>query len=219
MGVLPDGLALPLARLEPYGIAILIGVLFVLPLLGAQIGIDLNFVWQLISRSTDVIIQVDEARRVVRLNPAGQRILGIESAAAIGRSCGDVLGCAVAGGHGEDHCPLAEVIASGGAIGYRETAIRDARGTPIRIAGGYSRAPAHPGGPIRATAILRDISAVRDRVSGAGAGDRARASSARSGPRRGRARPAGPASSQAWARDCIRLEPRPLRRVYTRPAC
>ena len=57
MGVLPDGLALPLARLEPYGMAILIGVLFVLPLLGAQIGIDLNFVWQLISRSTDVIIQ------------------------------------------------------------------------------------------------------------------------------------------------------------------
>jgi Zn-dependent protease len=56
VGVLPDGLALPLARLEPYGMAILIGLLFVLPLLGAQIGIDLNVVWQLISRSTDVII-------------------------------------------------------------------------------------------------------------------------------------------------------------------
>jgi Zn-dependent protease len=56
VGVLPDGLALPLARLEPYGMPILIGVLFVLPLLGAQIGIDLNVVWQLISHSTDVII-------------------------------------------------------------------------------------------------------------------------------------------------------------------
>jgi Zn-dependent protease len=56
VGALPDGLALPLARLEPYGMAILIGLLFVLPLLGAQIGIDLNVVWQLISRSTDVII-------------------------------------------------------------------------------------------------------------------------------------------------------------------
>src|SRR6266700_5037979 len=51
VGVLPDGLALPLARLEPYGMAILIGVLFVLPLLGAQIGIDLNVVWLLISHS------------------------------------------------------------------------------------------------------------------------------------------------------------------------
>jgi Zn-dependent protease len=56
VGMLPDGLALPLARLEPYGMAVLIGLLFVLPLLGAQIGIDLNVVWQLISRSTDVII-------------------------------------------------------------------------------------------------------------------------------------------------------------------
>ena len=116
---------------------------------------------EVVDGATDVIVQVDEARRVVRLNPAGERMLGIEAAAAIGQSCGDVLGCAVAGGHGEDHCPLAEVIASGGAIAYRETAIRSAQDTPIRIAGGYSRAPSHPGGPIRATAILRDISAVR----------------------------------------------------------
>ena len=116
---------------------------------------------EVVDGATDVIVQVDEARRVVRLNPAGERILGIEAAAAIGRSCGDVLGCAVAGGHGEDDCPLAEVIASGGAIGYRETAVRGAQGIPIRIAGGYSRAPSHPGGQIRATAILRDISAVR----------------------------------------------------------
>jgi hypothetical protein len=30
--------------------------LFVLPLLGAQLGIDLNVVWQLVQRSTKVII-------------------------------------------------------------------------------------------------------------------------------------------------------------------
>jgi Zn-dependent protease len=56
VGVLPDALAIPLARLEPYGIMILIGMLFILPLLGAQLGIDLNVVWQLVSRSTNVII-------------------------------------------------------------------------------------------------------------------------------------------------------------------
>jgi Zn-dependent protease len=56
VGVLPNTLALPLARLEPYGMAILIGALFILPLLGAQIGIDLNLVGQLISRWTDVVI-------------------------------------------------------------------------------------------------------------------------------------------------------------------
>jgi Zn-dependent protease len=56
VGVLPDAIAIPLARLEPYGMMVLIGVLFLLPLLGAQLGIDLNIVWQLIGRSTNVII-------------------------------------------------------------------------------------------------------------------------------------------------------------------
>jgi len=56
VGLLPDALANPLARLEPYGMMILIGVLFILPLLGAQLGIDLNVVWLLIERSTNVII-------------------------------------------------------------------------------------------------------------------------------------------------------------------
>jgi two-component system phosphate regulon sensor histidine kinase PhoR len=111
--------------------------------------------------ATDVILQVDESRRVVRLNPAGERALGMSTAEAAGRSCADVLGCAAAGGHGEDACPLAEVISSGAPIGYRETAMRSAAGASVRVAGGYSRAPAAPGSAIRATAILRDISAVR----------------------------------------------------------
>lgn len=56
VGLLPDALAEPLARLEPYGMMILIVVLFILPLLGTQLGIDLNVVWQLVERSTQVII-------------------------------------------------------------------------------------------------------------------------------------------------------------------
>jgi signal transduction histidine kinase len=111
--------------------------------------------------ATDVILQVDESRRVVRLNPAGERALGLSTAEAAGRSCADVLGCAAAGGHGEDACPLAEVISSGEPIGYRETAIRSAGGASVRVAGGYSRALSAPDGAVRATAILRDISAVR----------------------------------------------------------
>ena len=56
--MLPDALAKPFAKLEPYGMMILIGVLFILPLLGAQLGIDLNVVWQLVQRSTNVIIDL-----------------------------------------------------------------------------------------------------------------------------------------------------------------
>ena len=37
---------------------ILIAVLFIFPLVGAQLGIDLNVVWQLVQRSTKVISDV-----------------------------------------------------------------------------------------------------------------------------------------------------------------
>lgn len=42
VGLLPLALARPLAQLERYGLLILIGVLFILPTIGAQLGIDLN---------------------------------------------------------------------------------------------------------------------------------------------------------------------------------
>jgi Zn-dependent protease len=56
VGFLPDVLATPLRRLEPYGLMILIGLLFVLPVLGAQLGIDLNIIWRLVQRSTGIIV-------------------------------------------------------------------------------------------------------------------------------------------------------------------
>src|SRR5882757_4965658 len=57
VGVLPDTLAAPLARLEPYGMLILIGLLFILPMLGPQLGADLNIVSQVIASSTDSVIR------------------------------------------------------------------------------------------------------------------------------------------------------------------
>ncbi len=46
VGLLPPRLAAPLARLERAGLFILIGVIFILPMIGRQIGFDLNlFVW------------------------------------------------------------------------------------------------------------------------------------------------------------------------------
>ena len=56
VGVLPNALASPLARLEPYGMLILIGLLFILPMLGAQFGVDLSIVSRVIASSTDFII-------------------------------------------------------------------------------------------------------------------------------------------------------------------
>ena len=46
VGILPRRLALSLARLERYGLFILIGLIFILPLLGREFGLDLNiFRW------------------------------------------------------------------------------------------------------------------------------------------------------------------------------
>jgi Zn-dependent protease len=58
LGVLPRALATPLARLEPYGIVILIAFFIVLPLLGRQLGIDLGFVSHVLAVSTGAIIDV-----------------------------------------------------------------------------------------------------------------------------------------------------------------
>jgi Zn-dependent protease len=57
VGLLPSVLARHLARLEPYGMIILIGLLILLPLLGSQLGVDLNFVSRFVSISTDALIR------------------------------------------------------------------------------------------------------------------------------------------------------------------
>ena len=58
VGLLPDKLAMPLARLEPYGLPLLIGVLFILPILGAQLGINLSVVSRFIAGATHAVIRV-----------------------------------------------------------------------------------------------------------------------------------------------------------------
>lgn len=58
VGLFPNVLAKPLARLEPYGMMILIGLLIVLPLLGSQLGVDLSFVSHVIASSTNAVMRV-----------------------------------------------------------------------------------------------------------------------------------------------------------------
>lgn len=58
VGVLPDMIAKPLARLEPYGMAIVIGLLFFLPLLAAQLDSDVDIFGQVIGRAANAIVHV-----------------------------------------------------------------------------------------------------------------------------------------------------------------
>ncbi|HWE75936.1 MAG TPA: site-2 protease family protein [Stellaceae bacterium] len=50
VGLLPDFLAIPLARTERYGMLILLGLLFILPMIGQQLHMDLNVLWWIIQR-------------------------------------------------------------------------------------------------------------------------------------------------------------------------
>jgi Zn-dependent protease len=56
VGILPRAVAAPIARLEPYGMLILIGLLILLPILGAQVGLNLDPVSRLLAVATRAII-------------------------------------------------------------------------------------------------------------------------------------------------------------------
>lgn len=58
VGLLPRPLAAPLARLEPFGMLILIGILILLPLAGSQFGLNLDVISVLLRKATDFIIRV-----------------------------------------------------------------------------------------------------------------------------------------------------------------
>ncbi|MDP3690481.1 site-2 protease family protein [Bradyrhizobium sp.] len=58
VGLLPNVLAYPLSRLEPYGMLILIGVLIVLPLAGSQFGLNLDVISALVRTSTGYVIRL-----------------------------------------------------------------------------------------------------------------------------------------------------------------
>jgi len=56
VGLLPKVLALPLSRLEPFGMLILIGILILLPLTGSQFGLNLDVISAILRTSTGFVI-------------------------------------------------------------------------------------------------------------------------------------------------------------------
>ena len=58
VGLLPNVLAYPLSRLEPYGMLILIGILIVLPLAGSQFGLNLDVISAIVRTSISYVIRL-----------------------------------------------------------------------------------------------------------------------------------------------------------------
>ena len=57
VGILPRPLAMPLARLEPFGMLILIAILILLPLAGSRFGLNLDVISLVLRKFTDAIIR------------------------------------------------------------------------------------------------------------------------------------------------------------------
>jgi Zn-dependent protease len=58
VGLLPRVLAAPLARLEPFGMLILIGILILLPIVGSQFGLNLDIISTILRTMTGYVIQL-----------------------------------------------------------------------------------------------------------------------------------------------------------------
>ena len=56
VGLLPRVLAYPLSRLEPYGMLILLGLLILLPVIGAQFGLNLDIISSILRTLTGYVI-------------------------------------------------------------------------------------------------------------------------------------------------------------------
>jgi Zn-dependent protease len=58
VGLLPRWLGTPLSRLEPFGMMILIGILILLPLLGAQFGLNLDVISAILRTVTGYVLRL-----------------------------------------------------------------------------------------------------------------------------------------------------------------
>jgi hypothetical protein len=58
VGLLPRWLGVPLSRLEPFGMMILIGILILLPLLGTQLGLNLDVISAILRTVTGYVLRL-----------------------------------------------------------------------------------------------------------------------------------------------------------------
>jgi signal transduction histidine kinase len=131
--------------------------------------------------ASDGIVAVDSDLRVVQMNAAAMRLLGIERARATGSRCERILECGLpvmprgtAARPGSDldpgrpvadpareptygcrdDCPFAKVLATGRPIAAHELMVRARDRQPVPVAASFARTS---GGPVGAVAVIRDL--------------------------------------------------------------
>jgi PAS domain-containing protein len=126
--------------------------------------------------ASDAIVAVDADRRVVQLNVAAARLLGMPARKAIGAPCREVLDCgpfSVPGGPGAPYgvddtplwalrcgpvCPFGDVLESGRPMTAREQTMHHRDGTQVPVSASF----APTAGPaVGAVAVIRDLRPLR----------------------------------------------------------
>jgi PAS domain S-box-containing protein len=110
----------------------------------------------IVAGTTDAIIQVGPDRRVRGFNPAAERLLGGTAPDALGRPCGEVLGCGNSSGCG-GVCPFTQVLTTREPIPNVEMLVSGPGGMR-HVAASVAALDLGTDAASAAVAILRDVS-------------------------------------------------------------
>jgi signal transduction histidine kinase len=116
---------------------------------------------KVIQGASDAIVLVDRDRRITRLNPAAERMLGQPAASVVGKICDRALGCISEGSPPQPcggRCPFDRVIRHGDSIDGHERTVTSAGGASTVVVGSYAITARDADGHRRAVGILRDTS-------------------------------------------------------------
>ena len=112
-----------------------------------------------IAGASDAIVMVDTHRRVMRLNPAAERLVRRGAASVVGHTCDQALHCAVSGNPPRacgGRCPFDRVLRGGEPIDGDERTVTALTGESTVVVGSYSVTSRDANGRPQAVGILRD---------------------------------------------------------------
>lgn len=128
-----------------------------------EVQTERDTVSALLLASADGIVVVDASRRVERVNPALQQILGYKEGEWAGKSCWEIFGCKRDGQQACGHkCPFERVFESGETLRDITFQARRQGGPDIWISGAYAQVTDLEGNRTFGIGSLRDITRAKE---------------------------------------------------------
>lgn len=110
----------------------------------------------------DGMMIIDERRRILAMNPALARLLGVRAEDCLGQQdCGALLRCRALAGHALTTCPAdcpgLQALDRGQPIAQSEYTIQTATGRRAVVSASYTPYHSHPEAPVRLLVVLREV--------------------------------------------------------------